>query len=309
MLRCVKVSGAVRSRSPAAGQFVKHCRSDRAAQPIMSPKVSDSTDVIRSFGTRTLCLTEQCLQDLTQSGIPFEDAFRHSHQLLSICLAGLRIGCSGFDAAQKREIGKQVFLLGGNFMATVDESTTLLIAARMMSTKVYRAIGLGKPIVSSEWIQLCFRDLTNAETEPFILPKFAGCIITSSDLTPKQRTELSKYIRREGGVWSDVFDASVHCLVAHALTPSKKILCALTGNVPIVTPEWFRRQTSSVIPPHPFILNGWCVTGDSPTLFDGLTFSVDTRLQDYQTLSECIQISGGRIGQPAKFVVAPHGTQ
>jgi hypothetical protein len=200
MLNLIQVSGAVRSRPTAVGQFVNHARSDSATGIGTSPNVSDRRDVIRSFGRQTLCLTERCLQEITESGIPFDDAFRYSHQLLSICLSGTRIACSGFKSAEKREIAEQVLLLGGNFTATVDRSTTLIIAARMMSTKVYQAMELGKPIVNSEWIQSCFRDLKNAATKPFILPKLAGCVITSSELTPKQRRELSKFTRDEGGV-------------------------------------------------------------------------------------------------------------
>jgi hypothetical protein len=264
--------------------------------------ISHREDVIHDYGTAKLSLTKQCFQEIIQEGMRFGDAFCHSHQLIGICLWGVEVACTGFEANEIREIGKKVFLLGGKFTSVVTATTTVLIARRMMSAKVYTALTFDTPIVSIEWIQTCFENLSRIPFESFVMPKFAGCIITSSELTPKQRSGLSKFVKTNGGVWANAFDTTCHCVISSTLSPSKKILLALEQNVPIISPEWFLKPFAA---PFPDILNFWCT--ESAAVFDGLTFSVDDRLADSAELSCAIRMNQGKLRKPSRFCVLPHG--
>lgn len=81
---------------------------------------------------------------------------------------------------------------------------------RIIDSAQYKTFHL---ILAEQWIESCFQHNGYQSYEKFSIPPFYKLIITSSDLTPKQRNIISKIIHQNGGVLSEVFDLSVDCLI------------------------------------------------------------------------------------------------
>jgi hypothetical protein len=204
---------------------------------------------------------------------------------------------------------KQVSLLGGTFQRCYNEDTTLVIAASSASPKVYAASQADLPIVTRTWLQSCFERRVRIPLKDFLIKPFFGCKFCSSDLTPRQRSELSRLVRAGGGLWCDLFDESATFLVAHTLSNSTKVSLALSGNVPIVRPDWVRQSSSKIRPPSDFTLNWWCFGSPPSMLFADCTFEIAKGVENDRVLVDAIIANGGQASPPSGFVVAPHGSQ
>ena len=271
--------------------------------------VTDKENVIANYQSRAYYVTQQVLEQMVSLCLITENVFSSSRQLISTCLFGLRVACSGLSAEDKRELAKEVLLLGGVFVPQVHHDTSVLITNRVISTKVFQACDFEVPIVSPDWVHACFSQL---ELVPFNLHsvrKFEGLTITSSDLTQSQRTQSSSFVRQNGGTWSDAFDSSVSCIIAHSLFYTKKIGLALEANVPIISPEWIIKQSEkNFVSPFPYILNKWCCSNDKTNLFESMTFSVDRSLSNSKQIEMAIEMNSGTITPEPMIRVARHGT-
>ena len=270
--------------------------------------ISDKDSVVHSFKSAKFHITEQVLQQMASQSLIAEDVFANSRQLVSTCLTRMNIACSGLSSDEKIILAKEIQLLGGKFVSKVDRGTSLLITNRVISSKVFEACAMEIPVLSQEWIHACFAKLDLVPEHTYRVKKFEGLIITCSDLTPLQRSQIAAFVRKNGGVWSEVFDSSVDCVIAHSLLSTKKIAMALASNVPVIEPQWIVKQMGDeFVSPLPFILNQWCCSS-STRLFDGKSFAVDESLPDAPLLRTCIEMNGGEVGNDASFAVVPHGT-
>ena len=270
--------------------------------------ISDRNSVVQSFKSAKYHITEQVLQQMASQSLIAEDVFGNSRQLVSTCLSGMSIACSGLSSDEKIVLAKEIQLLGGRFVSKVDRGTSVLVTNRVISSKVFEARALEIPVLSQEWIHACFAKLERVPEQLGRVNKFEGLIVACSDLTPSQRVQVAAFVRKNGGVWSEVFDSSVDCVIAHSLLPTKKIAMALASNVPVIEPQWIIRQMEAEsVSPLPFILNPWCCSSGT-RLFDGKTFSVDESLPDAPLLRTCIEMNGGEVGKDAAFAVVPQGT-
>jgi hypothetical protein len=145
--------------------------------------------------------------------------------------------------------------------------------------------------------------------DPHRLLPFQGCVFSSTDLTSKQRNKLLTLVKNGGGAWSDQFSDSVTFLVAHRISNSQKISLALSGNVPIVKPDWIKRFHATIKAPHAFVLNWWCLEEAGHPIFKGKVFEIAKGTKNARLLADVIRAHGGKGSGEPDFVIADHTTE
>ena len=265
--------------------------------------VATVDNVKNRYNSKLLFVADECLKEIKSKGINPRDFLRDGHQYISTCLANVNITSTGFEIEDLRVLVKEIGMLGGNFERSLTKDTYALVAATTASHKVYSAAEISVPVVTTEWVHACFDSRVHIPLNEYRMPSFFGCKFSSTDLTMKQKKDISKLVKNGGGVWSDSYDETVTYLVSHRLTSSRKILLALAANVPIVVPEWVMKTSNSLISPTPYTLNWWCFQKTKLHFFRGMSFELSKQIASVESLSEAIIESGGSIESPAKYYV------
>ena len=266
--------------------------------------VSTIDYVLQKYNSKLLFVSEECLREIEMKKIAPESFMRNGHQYISTCLVDMNITSTGFEMDEIRVLLKEIGTLGGNFERYLNDRTSVLMAATTACHKVYSAAEQSIQVVTSAWVHACFDSRIRVPFTEYLIPPFLGCKCSSTDLTLKQRKDLSKLVKAGGGTWSDSYDESVTYLIAHKLTSSRKILLALAANVPIVTPEWVVRTSKTLISPTKYTLNWWCFEKDRESFFRGISFELSSKTAREKSLPEAICECGGRISSPAQYCVA-----
>jgi hypothetical protein len=257
--------------------------------------------VLSAYGSDLLCVAADCAAEAARRGLALLEPGR---QYLSLCLAGLCVTPAGFDADAARALAREVALLGGAFRRALTAETTVVVARRSASAKVYAAAAARLPVVGASWVRACFERRARAPLDAHRLRPFDGCVFTSSDLTAPQRAEAAALVAAGGGAWSGAYDEAVTFVVARRLGNSRKVALALAADVPVVTPEWLRTSAAAIEAPNRFVLNWWCVEDAVRPTFSGRTFEIASGVRNARLLVDVIIAHGGAASRAPDFLVA-----
>ena len=189
--------------------------------------IASQNEVLQQYGKSQYFVTVSILEDCVSSGsatIPFP---KRKRQITSMCLNRQNVMLVGFVAEEGFEILKKIELLSGRFSKDFSSDVTVVVAKSGMSMKLLDVFGTEVPIVTREWIDNSFKNLTCYEPENFLLPCFTGMNVTSTDLPSSDSKQMSAIVKKNGGQWSDNLNDATTCVIATNFSSSKKIEVAL----------------------------------------------------------------------------------
>lgn len=203
--------------------------------------------------TKAMLLGPKCIIDcfLNDTNIPnvpspiFNVALRHH----TVCTSGLK-------AADKDNVQRLVYYMGGQFDSDLSASTTYLVTNTTMSIKYEKAVSFGIRTVKPDWTQSLWQlsqsdDVVLSEDgdqedarrlyEEHRIPIFHQLGITSTGISATLRTQLKALVEAHGGIYHGSFKSELIqiLMVTRSQTGSDKFKAAIKCRKTCLTPEWF----------------------------------------------------------------------
>jgi hypothetical protein len=221
--------------------------------------ISTTEDVMKLYGTEQYAITVDALDYI---GRIFDndhliEIFILKRQICSFEFINKDVLIASFENEEALEIAKKVDLMGGYFSADFHSEVTITVAKTMVSKRVMQSINECVPIVSRDWVDDSFNEKKLMDMSRYLLPRFAGMTITSTDLTFEEANELSTIVKKNGGTWSDSLSDKSTSLLSEFLSLSKKTICALKYSVPIIRPIWIKECSICLVEMSKYALNWW----------------------------------------------------
>ena len=281
--------------------------------------IASQNEVLQQFGNSQYFVTVSILEDCVSSGLTMIPFPKRKKQIASMCFNRQNIMLIGFMAEEGFEILKKIELMSGRFSKDFTNDVTVVVAKSGMSRKLLNVFGTEVPIVTCEWINNSFKNLTCYEPENFLMPCFTGMIVTSTDLPSSDSKHLSAIVKKNGGQWSDNLNDATTCVIATNFSSSKKIEVALKSCIPIVNLQWIYDSSVKPVSQIPYTLNWWSYIttiqdGEGKKelgqiqkdVFSDLSFSIHCDIPMFDELAEAIKANGGSIGASPTYFIVPH---
>ncbi|XP_029163393.1 DNA topoisomerase 2-binding protein 1-A isoform X2 [Nylanderia fulva] len=172
---------------------------------------------------------------------------------------------SGLSSEIKNQIQQRIEYMGGVFTKQLRSSVTHLIADSVMSAKYECAIEMKIPIMTKEWIEAVWeanlKSMVQANDKIFDkykCPVFKNLIVTSTNLSKRQKEEVKHLIHDHGGTFMGPLDGTkVRVVLASANGPiSDKLKYAMENDIACLKPDWVYEsiKVGYALPFHNFII-------------------------------------------------------
>ncbi|OHT03192.1 hypothetical protein TRFO_29498 [Tritrichomonas foetus] len=220
--------------------------------------IGSHRDVSHKYKSNMYLVTELVIREMYQSdNLDFPLNSEH-RQCVSTCLSNFHIVCDGFTEYEYNGVTKQINLFGGTIQYKVNSETNLVISQTSLAKSVFDARSNKIPVVSHSWLSETIQNYKAANVSNHILPIFANCLFSSTDLLPDLHSTIRRVVIENGGEWSDNFNAiKTTFLIAEHFATSQKITFVINNSTPIVKPIWLLHHIESS--PYNFTLNWWCL--------------------------------------------------
>jgi len=161
-----------------------------------------------------------------------------SHPIYALHLEGLKVCITGLPKKRREEIKNLIQYMGGQYVNMISENTTYLIATKVGSIKYKLAAQNEVTALLPEWIVECWNIKSLVAIDKFLLPPFAGCVISVTGLSATSRNEISRLVKAYGGEYTPNLTKKCTHLLSEAPT-GLKYRYALEWGVHCVTVQWF----------------------------------------------------------------------
>ena len=283
--------------------------------------IAKQDELLNHYGDSKYYVTINLLEEIYElkyPKIPFNNKSKLK-QLASLSFSKQNIMLIGFSSNEGLDILKKIELLGGKFATEISKNVTVVVAKTRLSKRLEDAYKYNIPIVTKDWIDSCFSSLTCFDLNRFLMPPFFGMNITSTDLSLTESKQISRLVKKNGGIWSDALSDNTTCLIAENICSSKKIQIALQSHMPIIKPKWISDSSiSNYTSPIEYTLNWWIYDQTNQELiefkrnkqiFNGLVFGIHCDVLLFDELKEAIEASGGIIGPKPNYLIVPSSFQ
>ncbi|KMQ95888.1 dna topoisomerase 2-binding protein 1-like protein [Lasius niger] len=233
-------------------------------------------------------VSPKCLLICFLNGEPIPEG---KSPIYTTAMRGMCICASGLSLDIKNQIQQQVEYMGGFFTKQLRSSVTHLIADSVMSAKYEGAIEMKIPIMTKEWIKAVWeanlKNVIQANDKIFDkykCPVFMNLIVTSTNLSKRQKEEIKRLIHDHGGTFMGPLDGTkVRVVLASENGPiSDKLKYAMENDIACLKPDWVYEsiKVGYALPFHNFIIKSVkaCSTPEKLqhamlNVLDRLTFS------------------------------------
>jgi len=129
--------------------------------------------------------------------------------------------------------------MGGKLDSSVVEHRTDYLIATKVGSAMYRAAARHNiPILKPSWIHEIWKSGTKISLEPFLLPPFAGCILSVTGLSASTRNEIQRLTSAYGGEYTP--NLTKRCTHLLSRVPSGiKYRYALEWGIHCISLAWF----------------------------------------------------------------------
>jgi hypothetical protein len=213
----------------------------------------------------------------------------------------MRFAISGFGEHATAEIANFIVTSGGE-VTGADEASHLVANSPLFAAPE----GGNLDVVTRDWVHRCCSEGVLHDPSEFRIEPFLNITFTSTDLDPDESRSLKRLITRNGGSWRDAYDDSVTILLARHLSITQKTRLALKCGVPIVHPDWIRRQASQFTNIEKHLLNFWCWHRKKSLLFSKLTFGLHKDCDDLELVIEAVERNSGKFAKSSDVLIVPH---
>ncbi|KAI4502718.1 hypothetical protein M0802_001762 [Mischocyttarus mexicanus] len=167
--------------------------------------------------------------------------------IFTTAMRELCICVSGLPPDVKVEIQKMVEYMGGFFTKQLRSCVTHLVTNCVMSAKYERAVELKIPVVTKDWVIAVWEENLNNFIEAndpifdkYKCPVFMNLVVTSTNLSKRQKEEIKNLINDNGGTFMGPLDG---LKVKIVIAPEKssltdKLTFAMQNNIACLKPEW-----------------------------------------------------------------------
>ncbi|KAG6433591.1 hypothetical protein SASPL_105206 [Salvia splendens] len=158
-------------------------------------------------------------------------------------LDGVNIVTSGFDEDVKANIGKKVTAMGGQLTKKASSDVSFVIVKDVLVQKYKWALTqVKKPIVTTEWLDQCWKEHRVVSHEPYRVPPFSGLTICVSGIPADERKEMEKLIIQNGGIYSAELTKRCSHLICDAPEGDKYMVAKRWRIIYIVNRKWFHQS-------------------------------------------------------------------
>ncbi|CAL1689646.1 unnamed protein product [Lasius platythorax] len=207
-------------------------------------------------------VSPKCLLICFLNGEPIPEG---KSPIYTTAMRGMCICASGLSLDIKNQIQQQVEYMGGFFTKQLRSSVTHLIADSVMSAKYEGAIEMKIPIMTKEWIKAVWeanlKNVIQANDKIFDkykCPVFMNLIVTSTNLSKRQKEEIKRLIHDHGGTFMGPLDGTkVRVVLASENGPiSDKLKYAMENDIACLKPDWVYEsiKVGYALPFHNFII-------------------------------------------------------
>ncbi|XP_043677454.1 DNA topoisomerase 2-binding protein 1 isoform X1 [Vespula pensylvanica] len=186
----------------------------------------------------------RCLLTCFLNGEPIPEG---TSPIYTTAMRGLCISVSGLTPEMKNHVQQLVEYMGGFFTKQLRNCVTHLVTNSVMSAKYERAVELKIPVVTKDWIAAIWEENLNnfiKANDPIFdkykCPVFMNLIVTSTNLSKRQKEEIKNLINNNGGTFMGPLDGlKVKIVVAPENSSlTDKLKFAMQNNIACLKPEW-----------------------------------------------------------------------
>ncbi|XP_035738544.1 DNA topoisomerase 2-binding protein 1-A-like isoform X1 [Vespa mandarinia] len=186
----------------------------------------------------------KCLLTCFLNGEPIPEG---ASPIYTTAMRGLCISVSGLTPEMKNHVQQLVEYMGAFFTKQLRNCVTHLVTNSVMSAKYERAVELKIPIVTKDWVAAIWEENLNnfiKADDPIFdkykCPVFMNLIVTSTNLSKRQKEEIKNLINNNGGTFMGPLDGlKVKIVVAPENSSlTDKLKFAMQNNIACLKPEW-----------------------------------------------------------------------
>ncbi|KAI4486795.1 hypothetical protein M0804_006165 [Polistes exclamans] len=186
----------------------------------------------------------RCLITCFLNGEPIPEG---TSPIFTTAMRGLCVCVSGLPPDMKIQIQQLVEYMGGFFTKQLRSCVTHLITNCVMSAKYERAVELKIPVVTKDWVIAIWEENLNNFIEAkdpifdkYKCPVFMNLVVTSTNLSKRQKEEIKNLINSNGGTFMGPLDGlKVKIVIAPENSSlTDKLTFAMQNNIPCLKPEW-----------------------------------------------------------------------
>eukprot|EP01130_Rhizamoeba_saxonica_P017489 TRINITY_DN8492_c0_g1_i1.p1 TRINITY_DN8492_c0_g1~~TRINITY_DN8492_c0_g1_i1.p1 ORF type:complete len:468 (-),score=88.54 TRINITY_DN8492_c0_g1_i1:8-1411(-) len=152
-------------------------------------------DDISDLDNTNLVVSPQCIFDSVRKNVPLA--------LKGFCLGGLLL-C--IDKNIPEDLGLELQnlskILGNRITKKMDKDCDFLVSESVGSIDYKVAITYNKQVISSEWLFDCFHKKDKLPIDSYILPPFAGCVISVTGFSSSSRNRFQNLVHHYGGEYT-----------------------------------------------------------------------------------------------------------
>ncbi|KAK3930026.1 DNA topoisomerase 2-binding protein 1-A [Frankliniella fusca] len=195
----------------------------------------------------------------------------------------LVITSSGGGVEAKKEIKERVELMAGTYIKNFSEKTTHVVVCSVSSTKYEKALELGIPVRTHEWVNAVWTKSLNeyilATDEIFNhykCPPFLNLNVCSSGITTREQERLRNVVTKHGGTFDGAFSQKINVLVVKQ-PKGEKYKYAQQWDVPCVEPKWIYDsvQNGHALPTKSYEVKGGRAASSPSDTDASVTFSAN----------------------------------
>lgn len=129
-----------------------------------------------------------------------------AHPCFTAAMKGLYITASGGGLEVKREIKKKIELMSGIFLKNFTDLTTHVVVSSVASTKYEKALELGIPVRTHEWVEAVWKRsckeyilATDPVFDKYRCPPFLNLKVCSTGFSVREQERLKTAVAKYGG--------------------------------------------------------------------------------------------------------------
>ncbi|XP_057375233.1 DNA topoisomerase 2-binding protein 1-A-like [Daphnia carinata] len=189
-----------------------------------------------------------------------------SISVFSLAMKRIVITSTGLSSQEKKSIQEKIQFLGGNYSPELSVNITHLIVKSVadFSPKFKVAVGKRIPRMIPEWIDAVWdanlEEIIHA-TDPIfaccICPIFHGCVVSTSQVSIKERDSIKKIVQANGGEYSAKLERGKTNILIITLAEGEKYSHARRWKIRCLKPEWIQASLEKgyAVDPKCFTLN------------------------------------------------------
>lgn len=166
------------------------------------------------------------------------------HPTFTAAMKDLVITSSGGGLEVKKEIKEKVELMSGTYAKGFNETTTHVVVSSVASTKYEKALELGIPVRTHEWVNAVWKRslkeyilATDEIFNDFKCPPFLNLNVCATGFIIKELDRLRNLVAQNGGNFDPSFSQKIDVLVVKH-PKGEKYKYAQQWNIPCVEPKW-----------------------------------------------------------------------